>query len=209
MQDYEASRRLLAPDEIRRADRYRFEPPRRTYVTCRAALRCLLASYLGVEPAELRFRYGRQGKPELDGNATGLEFNLSHSEEWGLIAVTRIGRAGIDVERCRTLQDMDAMADVCFSAFEMEAYRAATDRAEAFYDTWTRKEAFVKAVGSGLTLPLKSFSVTLQEPTKLVEAVELDPERWSLAGLNVAAGYAAAIAIEAATVHIEPYDFVV
>jgi len=196
---YEAARQLLAADELVKADCYTFEAPRRTYVAGRAALRRLLGRYLELEPAALRFVYGDQGKPALDGPAT-LSFNLSHSDAVALIAVTKASRVGVDVEHVHPLRDLDAVAAVCFSPRELAAFAAMPPgaRLSAFYNCWTRKEALLKALGGGLALPLKSFSVSLDARAPLIEdgGGRLRPEAWSLLSLQPGAGYVGATVLE-------------
>jgi len=204
---YEDSRRLLAEDEVAKAGRYRFEAPRQTYVAGRAALRRLLGRYLGAGPETLRFRYGEQGKPELEGGK--LAFNVSHSGGWALIAVATRGRLGVDLERVRPVHDMDGIAQTCFSEAELVSYHATApeERQRVFFDGWTRKEAFIKALGGGLAVPLKSFTVSLDGPAALIDApAREDASGWSLQAISVTGGCPGAVAIDQPNVQIMAFD---
>ena len=195
---------LLAPDERVRAGRFRFDQDRRRYTVARGVLRSLLARYLDVEPAAVEFRYGAHGKPSLAeaGGGRDLRFNLSHSHGWALHAFA-IGReVGVDVERVRPDTDIMGVARHSFSPAEAEALSSLPpgQRREAFFDCWTRKEAFIKAHGEGIALGLSRFDVTLRpgEPAALLR-FEGDPaevSRWSMCALDAGEGYKAALAVE-------------
>ena len=152
---------LLSDDERVRADRMGSAGARARFVLARATLRLLLAGVAGdaTGPRDLRFRYGRHGKPYLPG---GLSFNVSHSADALVVAVTEQGRVGVDVERVRPVRRMDRVAARRFAPTE-QAWMAATvdgpPNDHAFFRIWTRKEAFAKALGGGLAAPYRSFSV--------------------------------------------------
>jgi len=200
-----AARRLLAPDEAARADRFRFDRHRRRYTVGRAALRTLLGRYLGVEPRAVAFRYGRNEKPYLaDGSAPAgdppLWFNLSNSAELAVVAFGTSAELGVDVEALRAMPDALAIAERFFSAAEREALAAvpAAELDRAFFRCWTRKEAYLKAVGTGITVPLHAFDVTLApgEPARML-ALDGDPglaAAWRLHHLEPAPGYVGALA---------------
>ncbi len=139
--------RVLSDDERRRAAKFRFEQHRQEFVAARAVLRHVLAAYVGNAPASLQFRYGEHGKPALDG----IEFNLSHSGAKALIAVSR-SRIGVDLERVDPNFRWEEIAAVFFSPQEgkMIAAQPAPHRVTAFLRCWTRREAYLKACGSGL-----------------------------------------------------------
>lgn len=147
---------MLSADEWERADQFRFSVDRRRFVAGRGALRCILSHHLGVSPAAVVFEYGPAGKPRLmwcrDGVDEGLHFNVSHSGGLALIAVTRVGEIGIDVEPVRDLPDWEGVAELAFEPGRIAALRAQTgaDRREAFFREWTRQEAIAKAHGTGL-----------------------------------------------------------
>jgi 4'-phosphopantetheinyl transferase len=155
---------LLAADEIARAERFRFERHRRAYVIGRAALRALLSGYLGLDPAAIAFTYGPQGKPALADAACSVRFNASNSGQLAAFAFTEACEIGVDVEQHRPLHDLEAIAQRFFSPDETAELLAlpASDRDSAFFNCWTRKEAYIKAMGGGLSIPLDSFRVTLR-----------------------------------------------
>jgi 4'-phosphopantetheinyl transferase len=197
---------LLSGDETRRANRFHFGRDRRRYVAGRATLRVLLGRYLDRDPASLRFRYGAHGKPAL-GSLPGepdVRFNLAHSEDLALLAFARGREVGVDLERMRPLPVVERIAETAFSCQERAKLKrlAPEQRQAAFYAGWTRKEAYVKARGEGLGLPLGQFDVSLApgEPAKLIEVRGAPREagRWTLMALDVAPGYAAALAVEGA-----------
>ena len=196
--------RSLSADERERAGRFYFEKDRNHYVTARALLRDILGRYLNLPPAQIRFCYGDHGKPALAESfaKSRLRFNLSHAHGLALYAVARGREVGIDIELIRPDFADERIAEQFFSHKEVTMLRSLRDymQQEAFFNCWTRKEAYVKARGEGLSLPLDQFSVSLTPgiPAALL-SVEGDPEersRWSLRELIPAPGYAAALAVE-------------
>lgn len=191
----------LADDESERAQRFHFERDRNRYVVSRGLLRQLIGRYLKRNPAQLRLIYGPNGKPELAGHETDhtLHFNLAHSGEIVLYAFSQERPIGIDVEKIRKLSDADGLAKRFFSAKEYSAWRslARRDRLAAFFRCWTSKEAFIKALGEGLSYPLDQFDVTLSpdEPAGLLAIAgdEEEAKRWSVQALYPAQDYAAAV----------------
>lgn len=181
---------LLADDELARAARYHFESDRRRSVVRRAALRSIVAGYVGLAPAELRFAYGPQGKPSLAASDAGLHFNLSHSGELALVAVGQVP-LGVDLERLRQVADADLVARRFFTPNEVAIQRAASDSNRVFLQHWTRKEAIIKAVGKGLSMPLDTFDVS--EPIVLTRETGGE-QTWHLRDLRPADGFLAAIA---------------
>ena len=186
--EVEALASTLSSDERERAGRFHFERDRRRFTVGRGFLRTLLAQYLGRSAAALEFRYGPHGKPELAGRGavSGLRFNLSHSGGRALCALASDVAVGADLELTRSLDNLEGLAATVFSAGELATLHAlpAPERQAAFYRCWTRKEAFIKALGDGLSCPLDRFDVTLApgEPARLLRiAGDPDgPERWSL-----------------------------
>lgn len=189
---------LLAPDERDRAARCRFSRDRRQFIAGRGQLRLVLSRYLGCAPDVIAFSYGPQGKPEVES----LSFNVSHAGGIALYAVSRSRRVGVDVERLRDVSYADEVVERFFSACEAAAYRtlAREARAEAFATCWTRKEAFIKAVGTGLSYPLSAFDVTVRpdEPARLlaVRGREGPARRWQMEILPVGSGYTATVAAD-------------
>jgi 4'-phosphopantetheinyl transferase len=196
--------RLLIDDETARAERFVFARDRRRFVVARGVLRELLGAYLGCPPGEVRFVYGPAGKPALAPPlaAAGLEFNVSHSGELALYAVGLHRPLGVDVEQVRELDELEALAERNFSSAERRALLALppAERPAGFFACWTRKEAFIKALGEGLSHPLSAFTVSLVpgEPARFVEigGEAGAAERWTLTTIDVGAGYHAAVAAE-------------
>jgi 4'-phosphopantetheinyl transferase len=191
----------LSPDERGRADRFVFPRDRDRFIAGRAFLRLLLAQYLGAEPRGLRFRYGSNGKPGLADEGGDLQFNLAHSGPLAVCALARGRELGVDLEQIRPIRDAEGVARSVFSPREMARFESLpeTARQRAFYEAWTRKEAFLKALGDGLARPLDSFDVTFgpSEPPRLLQTLG-DPDearRFSLHALELEAGYVGAIAI--------------
>jgi 4'-phosphopantetheinyl transferase len=199
----------LWPDERARAARFVFPRDRRRFTVARGALRQILAGYLGLAPSALSFAYGPRGKPGL-AQPAGLEFNLAHSHELALCAVTSGRAVGVDVEWLRPMPDLLSVARIAFSPAELAALlaRPEEDRLATFFRCWTGKEAYIKARGDGLALPLDAFDVSLaaDQPLALL-ANRLDPaepSRWSLHALAPADGYLGALAVAGPTVSLRP-----
>ena len=205
----ETSARLyatLTPDERTRSARFRFERDQQRFIVARGVLRDLLGRYLQTQPGRIRFVYNVFGKPDLDpefGNR--LKFNLSHSAGLALIAIAPASKVGVDVEYIREQSDYADIARCFFSAAEVDHLIALPSHryAETFFSCWTKKEAYLKACGEGLTIPLNSFSVPLTTdpapaPVDLhVASTDIVPAKpWSLYTVRLAPGYAGALAIE-------------
>lgn len=189
---------ILSKAELTRAARLHFERDRLRYVISHYALRDILSRYLNQPPVKLRFVPGSNGKPGI----AGLQFNLAHTDDLALVAVCLQARVGVDVERVRADSDLMDLAGRYFSTLESAALRAlpAKSRPLGFFNCWTRKEAYVKALGEGLSYPLQDFDVSLApgEPARLL-ATRPDAAqaaRWMLSNLDVGADYAAALAVE-------------
>ena len=203
----------LSPDEIARASRFHFEKDRIHFTQCRSALRNLLAGYLAIPAAEIRFEYLASGKPQLAAgqNPSALQFNVSHSANMALIAVGSEHRLGVDIEKIRGDVDTTTLAERFFSLRERAGLQALPDslRVPGFFACWTRKEAFLKATGEGLSFPLADFSVTTHP--------DLDPEieeitgstdagkQWFLADLRVVEGFRATVAREHSPYRLEAH----
>lgn len=202
----DALARLLTHDERERAARFRFDVHRRRFIVGRGVLRELIAAYLGRDdPAGLVFEYGPKGKPALAGPPPPggeLEFNLSNSEELALVGFNRLRPIGVDVEHLRPLDDLREIASRFFSRAESEVLLGLPlpRQQEGFFNCWTRKEAYLKAVGDGLSAPLDRFDVTLApgDPPRML-ALEGSAEKaadWRLYHLEPAPGYLGAVAIQ-------------
>lgn len=192
-------RLLLSPDEQARANRFYFQKDRDRFETARGVLRLILSRYLSVPPQDLQFHYSPTGKPSLaDPIEPSLCFNLSHSEQLALYAVAW-RTVGIDIEQIRSECDYEGIAERFFSPSEQTALsQLGPDlKLQGFFNGWTRKEAFLKATGQGLTIPLDQLVVSLTDEPAQILCTGWDlteASRWSIANLEVEAGYAAAIA---------------
>jgi len=207
---------VLSPDEQARANRFHFDKDRRHFIVARACLRKLLGQYLGIKPAELRFAYGDYGKPHLALDQPAImKFNLAHAGGLAVYAFTRLGEIGVDLERIKPEFGGDDIARRFFSPAEVDSFdRLPADaRALAFFNCWTRKEAFIKAKGLGLSLPLDQFDVTLapdQEASLLrTRWDEGEAARWSLRALEIGVGYVGAVALEAHDWQLSCWDFAI
>ena len=189
----------LSPDEMARANRFVFSTDRNHFVAARGILRELLGTYLMLPPAKLEFRYGSHGKPALDVHVfdSVLQFNLSHSGGVAIYAFSLGRRLGVDVERIRPQLAGEDIARRYFAAREVAELLAlpAHLRAEGFFRCWTRKEAYVKAHGAGLSLPLDSFTVSLT-PGRAAELQAEDSDQWSMHSVEPARGFVAAMVAE-------------
>lgn len=206
----------LSADERSRAARFVFERDRRRFESGRGVLRAMLGAYLGREPATLRFDYGSAGKPELarDERDRRLAFNVSHSQAWALIGLTDRDTIGVDLEAVRDMADIEEIARRNFSPGEIDALLALPEheRQEAFFRGWARKEAYVKALGSGLSTPLDRFEVSLAEggPNSLlsIEGSVDAASAWTLWGFKPHPGAWAAIALRGRGFDIFPYELI-
>jgi 4'-phosphopantetheinyl transferase len=176
---------------------------KRRYVASHGNLRLALSRYLGLEPGEIRFARGPHGKPALDpSHGSTLRFNLSHSSEKCLIAVTEGREVGIDVERIRALDDWREIAERFFS--ERETFRLSSLPTSlvktAFFATWSRKEAYIKALGLGLAFDLSAFEVEVdpREGARLLWTLDegVGKEQWCMKNIDVGAEYCAALAVQ-------------
>ena len=191
---------VLSYDERRRADRFRFERDRKQFILSRGALRNLLGKYLELSAHHIEFTQNRYGKPALV-NREKLTFNLSHSGGLALVAVARNTEIGVDVEVVNRQLDFLPLADRFFSEAEYREIvtSSESDRSILFYRCWTGKEAVVKARGKGLSIPLDTFAVSLEQTgSQVVSLVEKGKEAstWRLVPIDVGEGYAGAIAYE-------------
>ena len=197
---------LLSPDERGRASRYHFDEHRNAYVIAHAELRAILASYTGLAARELVFALNEFGKPGPVTGATGTvpKFNLSHSGHYALVAVAQSGEVGVDVECWNEEAEHLDLSERFFSPLEQQALRALAgepgDVVRGFFAAWSRKEAYLKARGYGITQGLDHFDVSLA-PAELARLVadrtdDEAHERWFMTALDVAPGYSAALVAE-------------
>ncbi len=196
---------ILSVDEQIRADRFRFKEDRELFILARGMLRVILSRYLDKKPEYLHFAYNSHGKPSLIGmpGEEMLYFNVSHSSGLVMYAVTRNREVGIDIERIIPGLDYEQIARHYFSQREIATLsdiQGENAREKAFYNCWTRKEAYIKGRGEGLSLRLDQFDVSLRpgKPAKLLNHYQFPQEvyRWSLKEIRPAPGYAASLAVE-------------
>jgi 4'-phosphopantetheinyl transferase len=194
---------ILSGDEKERAARFRFEKNRKEFIVTRGWLRMLLGQYLGVSPAQLAFAYSAHGKPSIGVPATApLHFNVSHTDGMGVFAFAWNRRVGIDIEKPREEVNVEELAGRFYSSAEKQAIRELPpeDRREAFFRCWTRKEAYIKAIGEGLSHPLHQFDVSLapgdQAALLCTRPDATEASRWVLRDVPTAPGYIAALAVE-------------
>ncbi len=201
---------LLSDSEVARAGRFRSPLHGERYTVAHGRLRLLLAQLLEREPRQIDFTAGADGKPELAGAAAsaGLHFNLSHSGALGLVGWSWRRDIGVDVEVWRTMSDEAALVQRYFSEVEAAAWNALPQalRHEAFFNLWTRKEAYVKALGCGLGLPLHSFDVSHESGAGArllrTSALAQDDRPWSLAAPVVGAEISLAVVLQSETLTV-------
>ena len=201
-------RAALSTDEKARADRFHFAKDKNHYTVARALLRELLGSYLEQRPDSLEFSYGPHGKPALAGKnaSSGLSFNLSHSFGLAVYAFAKERNLGIDVERLQPESAGEDIARRYFSPREVGDLRSLPPEAKAagFFSCWTRKESYIKALGTGLHTPLDSFSVSLLpgQPAEFLGGVDA---RWHIAAFQPTEGYAGAVVYDGDACSIQQF----
>lgn len=200
-------RRSLSTDEKERADRFKFDKDRRLYIAAHAALRALLSAYLQVEKARIAFLSGPHGKPALAPPlaASGLEFNLSHSNQLGLVAIARGKAIGVDVEWAKRNLDFEEIARRFFTPREVAALAGLPEplKRPAFFKCWTSKEAFLKAKGTGLSGRLDEVEIILDAEQQL--HINATVPGWSLTGLAPGLDYEGALVTEAGLYPVRCY----
>lgn len=186
----------LNPVEWERGTRFKFECDRQAFTIVRARLRQILATQLKVLPQDVRFKLGEYGKPHLIDDS--IDFNVSHSGDFGLIAISTHYPVGIDIEQERSDFNFESIAQRQFSFGEQKIFSTLPSvlKKKSFFLCWSRKEAFIKAIGMGLSFPLKQFEVSL-DPRQLSPLLTIHKEgvskEWILHHLEVASGYSAAL----------------
>lgn len=190
---------LLSADEISKAGNYKFEKDRFTYTACRKFLRKILSGYVSESPDMINFSYSEHGKPFLRDSP--VKFNLAHSNFQVVYAVSIDTEVGIDIEYKKKIPDAFHIAERFFSQYEKDDLKkvAGEKTEEVFYNCWTRKEAFIKATGKGLSMPLDEFSVSIlpgEKPELLwLKSNPEDVKEWSLFDIHVSTDYKASLAV--------------
>ncbi len=205
----------VSEDDRERARRFKFEGDRHRFIMSRACLRTILARYLKANAAGLQFDLGPFGKPALTSrqNALDMRFNLSHSHQLALVAIARGREVGVDVEFMRADFANDEVAEHFFSPTEVTqlVQMPAGIKTRSFFNCWTRKEAYIKARGEGLSHPLDQFDVSFAPdvPAALLDS-RLDAtgvSRWSFEDLSPHPAYAGAITVEGSFSRLLLWDF--
>ncbi|MHA4844102.1 4'-phosphopantetheinyl transferase family protein [Flavitalea antarctica] len=203
---------LLSPDEKNRAQKFRFAKDSRNFIAARGILRLLIGKYLAINPAEFSFQYSKFGKPGIANNNT-LHFNISHSQNIALFAFSKRFNIGVDVEFVNPDIEVRDIARNFFSTNEIRKLLALPGNQQAlgFFNCWTRKEAFIKAVGEGLSFPLDKFEVSLEpdKPAALL-ATDWDPEevsKWSVYSLFPGANFVGCLVIEGFVEHVKLWNW--
>lgn len=198
---------LLSDEERDRAGRFVFARDRNRFIVARAGLRKLLAERLKISPEMVELEYGPHGKPALASGSLheDLRFNISHADDVVVYAISKGCEIGVDVEAVHAIPDIDEVAAHCFSTHESAAYRRLdrSDKLQGFFNCWTRKEAFVKAIGEGLSHPLDSFDVTLA-PTDDARLLRVgsgseDHSGWQLFSFDPFPDYVGAVVVDSPT----------
>jgi 4'-phosphopantetheinyl transferase len=190
---------VLAADELHRAQQFRFRHLYDSFVIVRGALRYLLGGYLNIHPSQIRFTYGPAGKPAIEA-ISDIQFNVTHSSNFAAIVVAAGCELGIDAEREHEVPEMQQIAKQFFCAEEAAEVLelAPSERIGAFFRCWTRKEAYLKAIGSGFGEPLDGFRVTVlpDSPARIlhIRCDSSDAQKWTMHDLSLASGYIAALA---------------
>jgi 4'-phosphopantetheinyl transferase len=205
----------LSMDERERASRFHFEQHRNRYVAGRGWLRELLSAYVDVSPEKISFDYGPHGKPALSGQSAqaGIEFNLSHSDSIALAGVTRAGPLGLDIECVKALADMDELVKRFFSKRESLLFKQLKreEQLAGFFNLWTRKEAWLKATGQGISQYLNRVEVSFLpgQTARLLELPEgfTPAHQWSLYDLDPGYGLKGALAIPVTDARISRWQW--
>jgi len=212
----------LSEDEQNRANRFYFLRDKNRFVAARGMLREILSFYLGGKPNTIQFQYSRYGKPSLHPNfyeyisplqSSEINFNLTHSNAIALCGITKYRQIGVDVEYTKPLPDMDKVAERFFGFQENLNYQQLPKKQKltGFYHCWTRKEAFIKAIGEGLSYPLDQFEVSFlpnEKPSiKHIKNDQVQGEAWSLKALEPSPEYIGAVAVEGTSLRFINYEF--
>lgn len=201
-------RRSLSDEERDIAAKFHFAVDRGRYIAAHGFLRAVLSRYLPLAPADIAYAPDSYGKPGLRGSsaASNLSFNLAHSQALAACALAVNRAVGVDIERCQFIEDLETVARHTFAPAEYAALLVLPEarRQRAFYACWTRKEAYVKAVGRGLSLSLKTFTVTVDPdaaPRLNAAEPDLGSQRWTITNLNISEDFVGALVVDGCTTH--------
>lgn len=202
--EYSSFIQTLSIDERLRAERFHFQKDRKRFIVRHGMLRIILGCYLGAKAREIRFYHGKNGKPAIAETCDKgtIQFNLSHSNGVALFAFARKHKIGVDIEHIRDIAETEQIVERFFSTNENEVLRSLSEnqKREALFNGWTCKEAFVKALGDGLSLPLDKFDVSLLpgESAGLlrIEGDSREASQWSIQNFKPAPDYVGALAVK-------------
>ncbi|HAY32774.1 MAG TPA: 4'-phosphopantetheinyl transferase superfamily protein [Ignavibacteria bacterium] len=208
--DYNGSllnlKKIMSEDETKKADRFKFTKDSQSYITCRSLLRNILSEYTNINPDEINFSCNESGKPYIENSE--IQFNLSHSGDRCVIAVSLISETGVDIEKVRDIEDLTKIAERYFSETEIFYLKKfqGNELADNFFRIWTLKEAFIKATGEGLSFPLKDFSVTdrtgkIPVLSVINTSAHLE-KKWTLGFLENESGYVSSFAVNSEKIKI-------
>lgn len=205
----------LSADELERANRFHFRNHQCSFIVGRGILRSIIADYLQTRPKEIRFRYNAHGKPSIAdvSSHSEINFNLSHSHGLAVYAFTRRREIGIDIERLRSNLSFQKIAKRFFTTEEFENLNSLPhdEYIDGFFGLWTQKEAYIKAMGTGLSIPLNRFSVTVKkDQTVRVNEIRIKSNEegsWSILSLKPKRGYVGALAVEGKSLTIKHWTW--
>jgi len=205
---------ILNAEELARANRFRFDRPRCDFIIARSVLRIILSRYLDVDPRHVEFQYGAHGKPELAApQQKWLHFSLAHSGGWVLYGMACRRPIGIDLEEMCPVASLDKLVEQFFAPAEYTVFAELPlqQKLASFYSAWTRKEAYVKARGLGMSLPLNQFAVTVGPETAPAlmtdEKGPVSEGLWSFLDVEVSPGYAAALAVRSSVEYVSQWHW--
>ncbi len=186
--------KYLTKEELVRSEKYHFEKDKNQFIICRGYLRDILSKKIRISPEKILFEYNKYGKPTLRStlNPDNINFNVSHSSNCGVIAITRDKRIGIDIEKRNRMKDMKSILKSQFSSKEYEIFNLSTNKEKCFFDIWAQKEAVVKATGMGFSFGLNHWSVN---PNKDKYHVDAKGNSFFLRKLFIDDDYSAALAV--------------
>ncbi|WP_372366097.1 4'-phosphopantetheinyl transferase superfamily protein [Candidatus Uabimicrobium sp. HlEnr_7] len=198
---------LLNDEELKKAARFHFEKHRVHFIIARAVMRILLGKYLEKSPCKINFIYGEHGKPYIEKNP--IFFNISHSGDKALLAVNKTHEVGIDIELMRDNVSCEQIATRYFSQTEVLelAQTPLSQKKTAFFRGWSRKEAYIKGLGDGLTMPLADFYVPLMATENLAITHNSNSRSWGLWHLDVGDDYAGAVVLQTLNTTIRKYTY--
>jgi len=203
-------RARLSAEENDRAEKFKFQKDRKRYILTHGLLRVILSVYADVSPEELKFTQNRYGKPELvHPSGLNLTFNLSHSHERALIGIARGRQIGVDIEYVKNDFEWKEVVERFFSSREIQMINALPKNLQqkAFFTCWTRKEAYVKATGMGLSLPLKEFDVSPVPGAATLLLSHKEASQWSMKEVDVAESYVATVVVEGHDARIRYWEW--